>query len=326
MYNAEKHIVQCLDSISNQSLRDIEIIIVDDKSTDDSAIIVENYIQKNQNSSKIKLFKQEINQGPGIARNIGIQNANGEYVAFLDSDDWVENETYNTLYMEAQKHNAELCYCNAIMDFSNGETRIITNPKVTNGDFSIEEKRAFLTNFVTYCVTYLYQRNFLVQNKITFPTGRSSEDSVFLTKCILNCSKIAALNEIFYHYVINQNSLTQSHNPERYKDKLKNFNLIISERDKHKIYADEIGYIFIKKGIILSIINYIRDSREVNENTIAEIYHILITAIPDFRNNKYYRQDYKCRMLLFCLSKAPRISAIAISTMFKWNPRKKSVA
>ncbi len=326
MYNAEMHIVKCLDSILAQSLSELEIIIVDDCSTDRSHEIVENYISGNKCANKVQLFKQKSNQGPGIARNIGIENAVGEYVTFLDSDDWVENDAYSALYTKAKKHDAELCFCNAIMDFANGETRTITNPKVTSGELGVEEKKSFLSNFVTYCVTYLYQRNFLKENEITFPKGRSSEDSVFLTKCILNCERIASVEKIFYHYVINHNSLTQSPNATRYKDKLVNLNLVVSERENHKTYKNEIEYIYIKKGVILSVINYVRDNKKVDVSVIKEICTRLKTEIPAYKKNEYYKRDYTCRILLFCLSKATRISANLLSAMFRYNKKKKTIA
>ena len=108
IYNVEKYLRECLDSCTNQTLKDIEIICVDDASPDNSIKILEEYQVKD---SRIKIFRHKKNKNLGAARNTGLEHATGEYIWFVDSDDWIEPTMYEVLLKEAFKNNSKLVAC-----------------------------------------------------------------------------------------------------------------------------------------------------------------------------------------------------------------------
>ena len=109
VYNVERYLPKCLDSVINQTLRDIEIICIDDCSTDGSYEILQEYASKDD---RIIVLKQETNQGQGVARNRGIDIAKGEYIGFVDPDDWIELDMYEKMYNQAKNLNSEIVICN----------------------------------------------------------------------------------------------------------------------------------------------------------------------------------------------------------------------
>ena len=134
IYNAEQYLEKCLDSIVNQTLKDIEIILIDDGSTDSSAEICKTYLT----DSRVSYYHKE-NAGAVMARRDGISFAKGEYIGFVDSDDWVETSMYETMYMEAKKNNADIVFCNCIQNADGHRF----SPEIESGVYdrkAIEEK------------------------------------------------------------------------------------------------------------------------------------------------------------------------------------------
>ena len=115
VYNVEKYLRQCLDSLVNQTLKDIEIICINDGTKDNSVEIINEYVKKCPN---IILINQE-NQGLGMARNNAMKHAKGDYIAFVDSDDWVDTDMYEVLYNKAIETDADIVECDYRMVFEN---------------------------------------------------------------------------------------------------------------------------------------------------------------------------------------------------------------
>ena len=109
VYNTEKYLKICLDSLVNQSLKEIEILVINDCSTDNSKSVLDKYEEKYQN---IKVFHNKTNKGIGYNRNFGIKESKGEFVAFIDSDDWVEKNMFEKMYNKAKEDNLDLVICN----------------------------------------------------------------------------------------------------------------------------------------------------------------------------------------------------------------------
>ena len=111
VYNTKNYIKECLDSVLNQTLEEIEIIVVDDGSTDGSADIIKEYAQNHP--QKIKAFFKE-NGGQATARNLALQKSNGEYLGFVDSDDWIDSDMYEKMYKTAKEENADIVICDMV--------------------------------------------------------------------------------------------------------------------------------------------------------------------------------------------------------------------
>ena len=200
VYNAEKYLSIAIESILNQTYKNIELICVDDCSSDNSLKIIENYQKQD---ARIRIIKNEENSGPGISRDKGIDVATGKYVAFIDSDDFYECDALETLYRELIKHNASVIFSNWYV-YANGKDLAqcpykniyYTPDKLTNTFFICPWGKLF-------CLDFLNKYN------IRFGEHRISEDRLFLQKIYVHIDKIWLSNFISYHWQNNKNSITR---------------------------------------------------------------------------------------------------------------------
>ena len=208
VYNAEKHLHKCLDSIINQTYKNIEIICINDGSTDNSLQILEEYAQKDR---RIKIINQE-NKGVSVARNIGIKFTQTEYIMFVDSDDWIELETCELALNQIEKHQADIC-CFGVFEVSDNriysrdwEIRHLNQSE--NQDIDIDTKKAFIVN----SVGKLFKTKFIKENDILFPSNiKNGEDAIFNLICFYKDAKYTLLNKILYYYITdNEGSATNN--------------------------------------------------------------------------------------------------------------------
>lgn len=262
VYNASRYIERCLESIAQQTLRDIEVILIDDHGSDNSIGLAKEYAVGSLRKDIVYRFLETPqNSGPAVARNMGLKAATGEYVAFLDADDWIEPEMYETLYKNACAVEADLSCCNAMQDFEDGQqSRVLTNPIIKQNPICVRERRRFLKTYVAYFWTYIYRRAWLVENEIEFANSKSAEDSAFVGCCILAAERIAQIDEPYYHYIIHIGSLTQR-KVWKGREKRKAFNAMIAfskRKNRLRIYWPQLLYIYIKKALLVPIIEMIK--------------------------------------------------------------------
>ncbi|MGN0030516.1 MAG: glycosyltransferase family 2 protein [Candidatus Gastranaerophilaceae bacterium] len=219
VYNVEKYLRQCLDSLVNQTLQDIEIICIDDKSTDNSLNILKEYAQ---NDNRIVVLEQEINQGQGVARNRALDVAKGDYIMFCDPDDWYELEACEHAYNQISTNKNDM----VIFSFSKfyEETRKTVSEnrlKVLSEYIGVQNipLNNLNENYIRdlYSVCQIYDKNFLNKNNIRFGTSRMYEDQVFSVLCYVYANDISLLDEYLYNYRIRRTS-TIFNNTESYKD------------------------------------------------------------------------------------------------------------
>ena len=206
VYNAEKYLVKCLDSVVNQTLKNVEIILVDDGSTDNSSEICKVYAEKDE---RIIYFKKE-NEGLAAARQDGMEKASGEYIGFVDSDDWLELNMYERMYSVAKEENADVVFCNAFLD-EDVKDKIHLEPGVYDRE-RIEKEilpRSLSgisikgTNSVIRWCNWLrlYKRSLIEENNLSFGRGfRRSQDLQLTFETALYAEKYVSLNdEYLYH-------------------------------------------------------------------------------------------------------------------------------
>ena len=194
VYNVEKYLSRCLDSIVNQTLQDIEIICVNDGSTDGSLEILKEYASKDK---RIKIINQE-NQGLGAARNSGIKVARGAYIGFVDSDDWIDKNYYESLFKKANFLNADIARCGYIECVDEQCTdshfnNVIHNACAKNRNLGINEHSVVVWNAI-------YRKNFLETNKILFENINCAEDIPFTCKTTFLANKIVPVEGSYYYY------------------------------------------------------------------------------------------------------------------------------
>lgn len=228
IYNVERFLPTCLDSVINQTYKNTEIICVDDSSPDGSAQIVKDYMQKD---SRIKLISQK-NTGLSGARNTGIKNAGGEYIMFLDSDDWIDPETCETSVKEMQKESADLVMWSYVREFPNAKavkSLFKSDRIVFDGDEmrnTLHRRIAGLTGSelsdpsdADSAVTAwgkLYKAKIIKENHCEFTDTKliGTEDALFNLEAFCHIKKAVFINKYFNHYrKDNSVSLTRSYKP-----------------------------------------------------------------------------------------------------------------
>lgn len=210
VYNVEKYIHECLESILNQSYKNIEVIIVNDGTLDNSIAKIEDLLK----DKRTRLISQ-VNQGLSAARNTGIKAALGEYISFIDSDDKVKSSFIETLYDKANETNADIVRGS----FRNFDGNI---PEGWITDFNIspsrgtEALRYFLNNNVSFVVwSSLYRTTFLRENRLEFTEGILLEDGDFTTRSYINASVVATSDAPNYYYRVRPGSILTSNNAQR---------------------------------------------------------------------------------------------------------------
>lgn len=208
VYNAENYLRQCLDSVISQSLREIEVICVDDGSSDGSADILLEYAASDE---RIRIIEQK-NSGPGIARNCGLAAAAGKYIIFLDADDWFEQDMLSALLDTASRNQADITICKAErFDNQTGQALnsawMLKEEYLPGEAFSPEEIAGHVFQF-TYGQVWdkLYSADFLKRAGVSFPALRCAEDTAFAYMTLLSAGRIAVLPEVKVHYRVNRDS------------------------------------------------------------------------------------------------------------------------
>ena len=206
IYNVEEYINKCLDSVCNQTLKDIEIICVNDCSPDNCQQILLEYAEKD---SRIKIIKREKNGGLSAARNNGLKEARGEYVYFLDSDDWIDADYIECMYNAAQESNVEIVVNTNIVAEYDNYSQIFSWHNYQKAPVSGEYLDKAASIGVTPCMTpvHLYRKSFLDEYKLRFPEGYIHEDNYFQFVSEVWVDKIFAFHGVAYHYRQRSNSI-----------------------------------------------------------------------------------------------------------------------
>ncbi|MBQ7233687.1 MAG: glycosyltransferase family 2 protein [Bacillales bacterium] len=252
-YNTEEYIAECMESIINQTLKEIEIIVVDDGSTDRTWDMLQEYELKYPD--KIRAFHKE-NGGQASARNFALQYARGEYLGFVDSDDWIDAEMYDEMYQKAETEKADIVICDMVDHFPNHE--------IYHHASQFEDK---FTVTPSAC-NKIFKRSFA--EDVCFPEGLWYEDFEYTTKQLMKTEKISVIHKGFYHCHCREVSTMRNDNSTKNKDILKvveNLELFAKENGWQEKYADAIEYLYIDH-ILLTTINRLeiqknRKKREV---------------------------------------------------------------
>lgn len=192
VYNAGKYMKECLDSVISQTLKEIEVICIDDGSTDDSCNILMEYHEKYGN---MVILRQE-NQGAGMARNKGIERANGKYICFMDADDfYAQNDVLECLYQHAEENHVSVCGGNLISVWENGKR------KRASKWFSETEIISFKDYGNLYNYTnFIFDSKLIKENQITFPGYKRYEDPPFLLNVMIRAKDFCGVNKLVYAY------------------------------------------------------------------------------------------------------------------------------
>jgi glycosyltransferase involved in cell wall biosynthesis len=223
IYNSETYLPRCLASLKAQSLKDIEIILIDDGSMDRSGIIADEAARGDQ---RIRVIHQQ-NRGVSATRNVGLEVVTGEFIAFVDSDDWVEPMMYKAMYDKAKKETADLVVC----DFFEEEDGITYLPHHNMVDETVDIEKQFLARyFYTRVLTNkhfghptnkLYKKEMVDRFGIRFEESlkNSSEDLLFYLMCMIHIHRVSSIGISLYHYTFRSGSLSHQKKPKHLEEK-----------------------------------------------------------------------------------------------------------
>ena len=303
VYNVEKYIDKCLDSLVNQTLKDIEIIVVNDGSPDNSQKIIDKYVKKYPN--KVKSFIKE-NGGQGSARNLGMEYAKGEYISFVDSDDWIDFDALEKMYDLAKKEKSDIVICDMIDHYPDYE--IYHNCTKYNSVFEVTPsacnkilKRSTIKDF-----------NFL--SKLWY------EDFNFTTKVLFNTDKISNISKGFYHCNCGHVSTMCNNNSLKNLDIIIIIDDIIKYLKENNKYDRNIISYLIFDHILITTINRVsvqnsNDKREV----ISKLISYCRDNISDYDSQEFYQNISRNRKIIAWLNYHKMYSVSRILLKIKEN-------
>ncbi len=277
VYNVEKYLDKCIESVTNQTLEDIEIILINDGSGDNSPKLCDKWAKKD---SRVKVIHQE-NCGVSVARNIGIKIATSKYIAFIDSDDYISNKYIEKLFNEAQDSFADVVVCNFNRVTEKGDVLNTDQCRVSKGVFNgIEICEMFSSipvTFISPCFK-LYKKDLFIDVK--YPIGKINEDEAVAHRLIFPCEKVVIVEDVLYFYVNHDNSKNISSNINEYNftDSIDAFYdrlLYFTEKNDNlrKLAEKEYLYtIFIQVGRLKTYSKVAKGKIETTKKQLNNIY------------------------------------------------------
>lgn len=236
VFNVQQFLSKCLKSIINQTIADIEIICINDGSTDNSLKILEKFAAKD---NRIRIISQE-NQGLSVARNVGINNANGEYLGFVDSDDWIDKKYFEELYMAAKLYNCDIA-CSSIkrLGFAHNSYNLFYSKIILASD--IQEKIDISgVPSRNYVWNKIYRRDKFIDLNIMFTPGIYFEDIDWSIRVISGLGSLVTVPDVKYYYRLRLGSIvsTSKNSPQKKDDFNSALAACIKYANQHKIKLD----------------------------------------------------------------------------------------
>lgn len=314
VYNVEQYLRQCLDSLLCQTLEDIELICINDGSTDSSLEILNEYANKDE---RVKIFDKE-NEGQGVGRNIGIKNATGEFIAFVDPDDWVEPDMYEKMYNQAKTLNSQVVFCKyRNIQESNGKVTVphlfkkaISYTKSKNINVPVGEnikKPILYSSFlVAPCHVWngIYDASIIKENAIRFANFRCYEDIMFIVRTIVLAQNISYIDSVFYNYQVRKSS-PRKENEERYIDLITIIKAVKDYLNKQELMDDfESNFEYFCVSNIYRVYasltseDYKRNLLELceevlDEHLLAELQKKILCSVKVWKNLILHPQNFK---------------------------------
>lgn len=277
VYNVEAYLERCLNSLVNQTLQDIEIIVVDDGSTDGSSDIIQTFVNKYGN---IRSFQKK-NGGLSDARNYGVRQATGEYIGFVDSDDYVEENMYEILYYKAKSEQSQIVECNLRHTYDNFED-IEIGKKITDKKEMLMFGRSVVWNKI-------YRRSWLLETNVIFSKGLIYEDVEYFLKLIPYITSYSYVDPALVHYVqrsssINNMSCSKTLDIIRI---LTNISTFYKEHGFYEEYESSIEFFYIRILLCSSFTRMCRIPKAIDRKmALEENWNFLITTFPHWKDNQ----------------------------------------
>ncbi len=277
IYNVEKYLEKCINSLLSQTLEDIQIILVNDGSKDNSGNIAKEYEKNNKNRI---IYVEKENGGLSDARNYGLKYATSDFIAFLDSDDYIEKNAYEEMYNKAIEENADYVECDFIWEFPN-KIRV-------DKQYPYKNKKEMLSFVRVVAWNKLIKRQLITDNNLEFPKGLRYEDVEFTYKLIPFINKFAYVDKPFIHYVQRKGSIANVQN-ERTAEIFTVLDNVIEFYKKNNIYEkyrDELEYNYARYLLCSSLKRMCKiKDKTIREKLLTESWERLNLNFPNWKEN-----------------------------------------
>lgn len=297
VYNVCDYLNKCLDSLVNQTLEDIEIIVVNDGSLDNSQVIIDKYKEKYPN--KINSFIKE-NGGLSDARNFGISKANGEYIGFVDGDDFVEFNMFEKMYNKAKEKDFDLVVCDINYIYSNKNKVVSSCLSCDINDAS--SVRESMIDIYPAAWNKIYKKN-LISGNLKFKKNIWYEDVEFLYRLLPHVKSIGVLNKAFINYVQRDGAITKTFDKRLYHY-IDNWNGIVEYYKQNNFYDDfhsQLEYCYVRYIYATFLIQATNFEKKEFNKAFKIAKKNVKKQFPNYRKNKYFYCSIKgVYMLTLC--------------------------
>ena len=287
VYNTEKYLIRCLESLVNQTLNEMEVLVVDDGSTDSSPLILEKYIARFPD--RIRVIHKE-NGGQATARNMGIREARGKYIGFTDSDDYVDNHMFEEMLKAAESEDCDMVECNYhyIQDLKKGTQEIATRGNIRQ----YKNQKDMFIDPMTVPWSRLVKREILQKEGLQFPEGLIYEDTAFCIKMLPYIKKEKYVDKQLYYYILREGSTMTANKSRKVADIFAVLEDILDfyrREGFYEEYAKELEYFCVKILLCssLSRVGRIPDSKLRNQ-LLDKTFEFIHENFPDYKQNAYF--------------------------------------
>ncbi|MBD5484725.1 MAG: glycosyltransferase [Lachnospiraceae bacterium] len=295
VYNmaSDQKLEYCMDSLVNQTLKDYEIIAVDDCSTDNSYAILQEY--ERRFPDKVYAVHSEVNKHQGGAKNIGLKMAQGDWIGFIDSDDWITPDMYRKLIERAEETGADLAGCDYCLteEHSMRVGQIVPNNKREQSGILDTEKRRSLILDGGSLVVKIFRRSMILENGLWFPENIFYEDNALGNSYLVLAKRFEYIEEPMYYYYQHDTSTVHTISPKRCEDRMAAGRLMLEEAHRHdyyETYKPELEYSFTLLFYINTLFTYMAGVNRTKYGFVRAMGREMRRTFPDFMQNPYYQE------------------------------------
>lgn len=286
-YNIEEYISRCIESLTNQTFEDIEIIIVNDGSTDNTLEVIK---EEAKIDKRIKIINKK-NEGSIEARKSGIKMAKGDFILCIDGDDWIETTCIDKLYSTAKKEKSDIVCFNLTLINDNGKKVEVKQGKARVYEDYDFLKKCLLSEIMPSLCTKFIKKDFLFDNNVEFPSDFSFAEDLALTCAMaIKRPRVSIIEESYYYYYERESSITNKISSKvlEVKEVFEFIEKILLDESLYIKLKDEYNILFYKHCY------YLRREQIIDNNEIGkQLYKLWNTRKNDIFNNKYYKKMYK---------------------------------
>jgi glycosyltransferase involved in cell wall biosynthesis len=329
VYNGERHLAECLESLVSQTLREIEFILINDRSTDGSLGILLEYASRYQD--RVVVIDSPVNRRQGGARNLGIRAARAEYIGFADQDDWLEPTMFQKMYAKAVATDSDLVRC-FVEEFNEipgeqGLRRVeILEPALSvEGRVLTDRDRESLLMYGPAGGVWseLFRRNVFFDNNLFFPENLVHDDNYMQKLMLFYVERCAYVKEYLYHYRIHESSGTNMRNAPWLLDRLRVECMLlddVAQRGLDGRLTDALEHLFLKVYFWNTI--HLWEKRSDGDfpvEVLREMRLEVLRRIPTYRSNRFYRRHFtaRARILIGVAMASPEAYPL-VRRLYRW--------